>query len=323
MKDIIYKLPAEFLEKIKKIYPHFYPKICQTFCRQKEQTFRVNYLKTDLPPHQNLWCGGLPFLKEQLDREGIKYKELAWPKGAFILKSDVKDLEKSNIYKNGLIYMQNVSSMIPPVTLEPKSGEKIIDLCAAPGAKTSQIASLAGKCAEVVALEKLQVRYEKLLATLKMQGADFVKAYLLDAVFAKKKFPEYFDKVLLDAPCSAEGRFYVRQPRTFSYWSQGKIRQIARLQKNLMLSALGALRQGGELVYSTCTFSPEENEEVINWVLNKFKNIQVMPLQIPIANKIQGLISWQGKSFSSSLRLTARILPNEFMEGFFIAKLSK
>ena len=312
MKEIIYKLPAGFLEKLKNIYPSSYPKICETFLNNKEQTFRINYLKTDLP-----------HLRAALTEENIRVRELPWPNASFILISDLKKLQASRTYKDGLIYLQNISSMVPPVLLNPQAQEKVLDMCAAPGAKTSQIASLAGKVIELVALEKLQVRYEKLLATLKIQGADFVKAQLLDAVLAKRQFPEYFDKVLLDAPCSAEGRFYVPEPRTYKYWNDVKVRKISRLQKNLLISAIGSLKKGGELVYSTCAFSPEENEEVIDWALNKFKDMQIIPLDIQLSNKMQGLTFWKGKGLSASLKSTARIIPNEFMEGFFVAKLKK
>lgn len=312
MKEIIYRLPAGFLEKLKNIYPSSYPKICETFLNNKEQTFRINYLKTDLP-----------HLRVALTEENIRFRELPWPRGSFILKSDPKKLQAGHIYKDGLIYFQNVSSMMPAVFLNPQPHEKILDMCAAPGAKTSQIASLAGRNIELVALEKLQVRYEKLIATLKIQSADFIRAQLSDAVLAKRQFPEYFDKVLLDAPCSAEGRFYVPEPRTYKYWDEARVKKISRLQKNLLISAIGSLKKGGEIVYSTCTFSPEENEEVVDWALNKFKDMQVMPLDVQFTNKMQGLTLWKGKGLSVSLKSAVRIIPNEFMEGFFVAKLKK
>jgi len=312
VKEIIYRLPTGFLEKLKSIYPSSYPRICESFLNNKEQTFRINYLKTDLP-----------HLRTALTEENIRFRELPWPRGSFILKSDPKKLQAGATYKDGLIYFQNISSMVPPVLLNPQAREKILDMCAAPGAKTSQIASLAPEDIELIALEKLQVRYEKLIATLKIQGADFVKAHLLDAIFAKRQFPEYFDKVLLDAPCSAEGRFYVPEPRTYKYWDDAKVKKSSRLQKNLLISAIGALKKSGELVYSTCTFSPEENEGVIDWALNKFKDMQVMPLDIQLTNKMQGLTFWKGKGFSVSLKSAVRIIPNEFMEGFFVVKLKK
>lgn len=312
MKAVVRKLPSGFLDKIKKIYPSSYPKICESFLHKKEETFRINYLKTDLFR-----------LREDLNREDIRYRELHWPRGSFILKSEPKKLRKSCVYREGHIYSQNVSSMIPPILLNPKSGEKILDLCAAPGAKTAQIASLAGRNADLTAIENMEVRYQKLLATLDIQGADFVKTRLCDGIAASKDFPGYFDKVLLDAPCSCESLFYLRDPKSFGWWNEKKVKEMSRRQKALIFSAMLALKEGGELFYSTCTFSPEENEEVVDWALNKFTNMSLIPMEIPVANKLKGLISWEGKRFSQNLSLTYRILPNEFMEGFFIAGLKK
>ncbi len=312
MKAIIYNLPGEFLEKLKAIYPSDYPKICETFLHRKEQTFRINYLKTDLT-----------HLREDLDRQGIRYREIHWPKGSFILKSDAGDFRKSAVYLDGKIYMQNISSMIPPVLLDPQKKEKILDMCAAPGAKTTQIASLAGADIKLVALEKMEVRFQKLLATLKVQGADFVKAMLLDGFWVKEKFPGYFDKVLLDTPCSGEALFDARNPKTYGFWNEKRVKEISRRQKILITSAIASLKKGGELVYSTCTFSPEENEEVMDWALNRFKDMKILPIQIPVSNVKRGLTGWKGKKYLADLRFTLRVLPNEFMGGFFIARLRK
>ncbi|MFA5339908.1 MAG: RsmB/NOP family class I SAM-dependent RNA methyltransferase [Candidatus Omnitrophota bacterium] len=312
MKAVFYELPAEFIEKLKKIYPGTFPKVFESFLHKKEQTFRVNYLKT-----------GLEELKEDLDREGIRYRELHWPKGSFILRSEPKALRKSSLYTGGKVYMQNVSSMIPPLLLDPRRGEKILDLCAAPGAKTSQIASLTGGEAELVAVEKMEIRHQKLLATLKIQGVGPAKVILADGMAIGKEYPGYFDKVLVDAPCSGEALFYLRDPKTFKPWSRKKVADLSHTQKVLIYSGISALRPGGELVYSTCTFSPEENEEVVDWALNKFEGLRAVPADIPLPNKVRGLTSWEGKRFSGDLGLALRILPNEHMEGFFLAKLKK
>jgi 16S rRNA (cytosine1407-C5)-methyltransferase len=312
VKAVFYELPAEFIEKLKKIYPGTFPKVFESFLHKKEQTFRVNYLKT-----------GLEELKEDLDREGIRYRELHWPKGSFILRSEPKALRKSSLYTGGKVYMQNVSSMIPPLLLDPRRGEKILDLCAAPGAKTSQIASLTGGEAELVAVEKMEIRHQKLLATLKIQGVGPAKVILADGMAIGKEYPGYFDKVLVDAPCSGEALFYLRDPKTFKPWSRKKVADLSHTQKVLIYSGISALRPGGELVYSTCTFSPEENEEVVDWALNKFEGLRAVPADIPLPNKVRGLTSWEGKRFSGDLGLALRILPNEHMEGFFLAKLKK
>ena len=312
MKAVFYELPAEFVDKLKKIYPTIFPKIFESFLHKKEQTFRINYLKT-----------GLPELKEELDREGIRYRELHWPKGSFILRSEPKDLQKSSLYIDGKVYMQNVSSMIPPLLLDPRKGDKILDLCAAPGAKTSQIASLTGGEAELTAVEKLEIRHQKLLATLRIQGVDSARVLLADGVSIGKEYPGYFDKVLVDAPCSGEALFYLRDPKTFKSWSRKRVDDCRHAQKSLIYSGVLALKPGGELVYSTCTFSPEENEEVVDWALNKFKDLRPVQGDIPLPNRVRGLTSWEGKVFSKDLSLALRVIPSEYLEGFFLVKLRK
>ena len=158
MEGEVFKLPRAFLDRIKKMHPLYYSQICDTFINKKEVTFRVNLLKIDLET-----------LKKYLNRERVRYKELSWPEGAFILTSDLKFLQKTFIYQKGLIYVQNVSSMIPVLVLAPGKNDDILDLCAAPGAKTTQLASLLGKGARIIAIDKVRHRYYRLLANLKTQ----------------------------------------------------------------------------------------------------------------------------------------------------------
>jgi len=312
MREAIYKLPQEFLRKLKKIYPSNYTQIANTFLSKKQTTFRINYLKTDLTG-----------LRKELIKQRVKFKELSFPKGAFLLKMPLREFQKKPLYQEGLIYLQNLSSMLPVLFLLPQNEDKILDLCAAPGAKTTQICSLAPG-AEVIAIEKIRNRYYKLLVNLKTQGAETVKVLLLDSIWVRKKFPEYFDKILADVPCSAEGRFLVSNPKTFKYWKQKKVKEIVHKQKKLLHSAFFALKEGGELVYSTCAFSPEENEGIIDWFINKFKEkIEIVPVTIPLSNVRGGLTRWGDKKFSPDLKLTKRIIPTDIMEGFFLAKLKK
>jgi 16S rRNA (cytosine1407-C5)-methyltransferase len=312
VNELFYRLPKEFLKKLEAIYPSHYQQILSTFLAKKTTTFRINYLKIDLVD-----------LRKELLKEGVRFQELNFPQGAFICKTPLRDLQQKEVYRNGLIYVQNVSSQLPVLFLDPQGKEKILDLCAAPGAKTTQIASLA-KEAEITAIEKIRTRYYKLLANLKVQGAQNVNTVLIDGIWVRKKFPEYFDKILVDAPCSVESRFLIHDHHTFNYWKERKVKEMEHKQKKLLHAAFFALKEGATLVYSTCTFSPEENEEVIDWFIDKFKDkLEVVPIDIALPNVFTGLNSWQGKRFSSAMRLARRIIPNDFMEGFFIAKLKK
>lgn len=312
MKDLIYKLPHDFLNKLKIIYPQNYVQIANTFFHKKLSTFRINYYRLDLVS-----------LRRELINQRVKSKELSFPQGAFVLKTPLRSFQMSSLYQEGKIYVQNLSSMLPVLILSPQPNDKILDLCSAPGAKTTQIFSLSPQ-AKIVAIEKIRTRYYKLLANLKNQGADSVKTFLMDAIWVRKKFPEYFDKILADVPCSAEGRFFIQNPKSYKYWKQLKVKEMAFKQRKLLYAAFHALKEGGELVYSTCTFSPEENEGVIDWFLNKFKGkVEILPIKIPLANAKEGLTHWQEKKYLPILRLSRRIIPDDLMEGFFIAKLKK
>jgi 16S rRNA (cytosine1407-C5)-methyltransferase len=312
MRKEVYKLPQQFIDKLKKIYPKEFPIISESFLTRKLPAFRINYLKTDLIS-----------LRRGLQKENIKFKELSFPKGAYLLKSPLRKLQNTTLYQQGYIYVQNISSMLPVIYLDPQDGDKVLDLCAAPGAKTTQIVSIAPN-AEVVAVEKVRKRYYKLLTNLRIQGVSSVDAYFLDGGLVRKKFPETFNKILVDASCSAEGRFFVHNPKSFKYWKPKKIKEMVRKQKKLLGSSFYACLEGGIIIYSTCTLSPEENEGIIDWFINKFKDcLEVLPLKIPLANLKSGKQRWKSKRFSPYLARTKRILPTESMEGFFIAKIKK
>ncbi|MBN3039633.1 MAG: RsmB/NOP family class I SAM-dependent RNA methyltransferase [Candidatus Omnitrophica bacterium] len=312
MKSTVYKLPQEFIDKLKKIYPQSYTKIAATFLNKKQTAFRINHLKTDI---RNL--------RKNLLEQRVRFQELSFPRGAFLLKNPLRDFQRTDVYKQGLVYVQNISSMLPPLVLSPQDSDRILDLCAAPGAKTTLLTSLAPR-AQITAVEKIRTRYYKLLANLKTQGADSVKVYLMDSTLVRKKFPERFNKILADVPCSTEGRFLISNPNTFKYWKQKKVKEMVHKQKKLLHSAFFALEEGGELVYSTCTFSPEENEGVIDWFLNKFKaNLEILPIELNLSNAVSGLKSFKDNKFSSQMFLTKRIIPNDTMEGFYIARLKK
>ena len=195
---------------------------------------------------------------------------------------------------------------------------------AAPGSKTTQIACLMQGRGRLVANDNNKVRFFKLRANLQMQGAGFVETTLRYGEAFGREHPNTFDRVLADVPCSAEGRFDVNDPKSFGFWKPMKVREMARKQKRLLWSAIQTLKAGGTLVYSTCTFAPEENELIINWALKKFGNaIRVEPITLDLSNVSSGLAGWDKITFDPSVKLVRRILPVPEMEGFFLAKISK
>ncbi len=261
MRTEVKVFPAGFLERLRKILPPGkFDSAANTFAEKVPTTFRVNPLKTSIN-----------IIKGKIESHGFRLEPVSWYSGAFILKQGtLRELQQTSEYKNGEIYVQSLSSMLPPLVLDPKHGEIVLDLAAAPGSKTTQMAAMTEGKGKIIACDNNRIRFYKLKANLEMQGAANVEAMLCYGESIRKKFPNYFDKVLLDAPCSSEGRFQANEPASFGYWKLRKVYEMAKKQKKLIASAIQALKPGGTLVYSTCTFAPEENEAVLNWTVQKF-----------------------------------------------------
>lgn len=308
-------LPKEFLERLARIVsPDKLETVLRAFATKRPTTFRVNTLKTTREA-----------LLEKLSECGIEVEEVPWCKDAFILRSQSKqELLETPLYQHGEIYIQSLASMIPALVLDPKPGENVCDLAAAPGSKTTQIAAMMGNQGEIVANDRSRTRLYKLAANLRAWGATNVRITHLAGERFWKEYPQYFDKTLVDAPCSLEGRFEAEDPKTYAGWSVRKVRALGKHQRWLLRSAVSATRPGGVIVYATCTLSPEENEEVIDWILDKERGVvEVEPVDLSLDNLQPGITRWERKEFSPHVQLTARILPSDLMEGFYVAKLRK
>lgn len=305
-------LPPAFLVRLKKQFPGLVQDILKTFLR-RPPVIRVNTLVTT--PKK---------MRTELEREGIMVEEIPELRESFrILNADRKRITDLTAYLDGRIYLQSVASQLVVKALDPEPGEKILDLCAAPGSKTSQIAILMKSEGELVANEPKRERFFRLTANLRQQKLDqFVITKQYQGERYGDHYPEHFDKVLVDAPCSSETRFVPEDIKTTRYWSRHKVKAFARLQRKLMESAIHSTKPGGLIAYSTCTFSPEENELIIDRVLRKHPDItlQTIPLKtksLPIT------MEWNGKKLDGSLRKALRLFPDELHEGFFIALLRK
>ena len=271
-------------------------KIIEGYTKQKYVTLRVNKIKTTV---ENI--------KQQLENNNIKYKEADWYKEALIIENVREDeIRKMQIYENGEIYLQSLSSMLPPIVLKPNVGENILDMAAAPGGKTTQIATMTENKAFITACEKNKIRAERLKYNLKKQGATCVNIMTEDA----RQLSDYFsfDKILLDAPCSGSGTENVFDDR----FSKELIQRSCKTQETLLKKAINILKPGGEMIYSTCSILKRENEEILNKVLKKEK-IEIVPIKI--SSKLPVLpVKIEG---------TLCICPTELYEGFFVAKIKK
>lgn len=309
------RVPPHFLRRLREIVPaSSFADTAISFTRPPAVGFRVNTLLAEVVP-----------VLQDLRESGLHPAPVPWIEGGFVVPAREREhLLASRPHRDGAIYVQNLSSMMPVVVLDPQPGERALDLTAAPGSKTLQIAARMSLHDEIAAVEVVRGRFFKLRDNLARHGAGHVRTFLQNGERVWRYRPEYFDRVLVDAPCSTEGRFRSYDPETFRYWSERKIREMERKQRRLLFSAVNALRPGGRLVYSTCTFAPEENEAIISYALEKFGDVLLVePIALALPNRTPALLEWQGVSYQAAVGEALRVLPTDAMEAFFVCAMTK
>lgn len=307
-------LPEDFLKRLKIIIPPGqYDHVRASFLVPTALSVRINTLKISKQQ-----------LCELLTREHIEFKEVPWAEEALVFEgAALGKLKESEALEKNYVYRQGLSSMLPVILLDPGPEDYVLDMCAAPGSKATQIAARMGNQGELVCIEAIRGRFFKLKTVTQLMGATNITAYLKDA----RKYRSggrLFNKILVDAPCSSEGRFKESAPKTFAYWSPRKIKEMAHKQKGLLLSASRLLQPGGTLIYSTCTFAPEENEAVVQWVLKKTDGaLTLEDAHVDGVGSYPTVPEWGKKTFGGQIIRCLRVLPSQKTEGFFIAKFKK
>ncbi|MBW3019655.1 RsmB/NOP family class I SAM-dependent RNA methyltransferase, partial [Candidatus Woesearchaeota archaeon] len=232
-------------------------------------------------------------------------------------------LDLGNTYEHalGYYYVQEAASMIPPIVLDPQPGETILDMCAAPGSKSSQIAQYMNNEGLLIANDVKGDRLSALGMNLQRMGVHNQIITLMPGQrFAERNIK--FDRILLDAPCTGVGTIR-KSPKTIRIWNPASVKSLASVQKRLILAAWACLKPGGTLVYSTCSTEPEEDEAIIDYLLSKVEDAKVEKINLPI-KKGSPVIEFEGKTFSKEVKKTLRLWPqNNDTEGFFVAKLTK
>lgn len=296
------RIPEFLISLLKEQYGEEHAKrILDGYSKKRVTSFRVNNLKSNYKK-----------IEEELKKNNIEFEKIVWNKDAFIIKDVFQNvIEELDIYKNGEIYIQSLSSMLPAIILDPKEGEDILDMTAAPGGKTTQIASIVNNKANITACEMNNIRFERLKYNIEKQGAR-VFAMQKDS----RKIEDFFsfDKILLDAPCSGSGTLIIYDNKIEKYFTEKLIEKSIKAQSSLLRKATKLIKAGKELVYSTCSILDVENENIVNEIL-KDNNFEIVPIKFDGMEDLPLL--------PTKIKGTLCIMPNELYEGFFVAKIKR
>lgn len=300
--EIVLKLPKFLINMLNNQYgEEISKKIIEGYAQKRVVTFRVNTLKSNVNE-----------LEKQLKSNNINYSKVSWSNEAFIVENTIEDkLRNLEMYKNGEIYLQSLSSMLPPIILNPKENVDILDMAAAPGGKTTQIAALTNNKAHITACEMNKARAEKLKYNIEKQGA---KVYVMvkDARQIDNFFS--FDQILLDSPCSGSGTLNINNEKLKTIFTEKLVSKVTMSQSNLLKKAINILKLGEEMVYSTCSILECENEDIVNKVLKEGK-VEIVPIEFLGKEELPLL--------PTKIEGTLCVAPNKYYEGFFIAKIKK
>ena len=278
---------------------------------EPSQYIRVNKLKTSKEKlSQTLWKD------YNIKAEGIEG-----------IKNALKISEKSDLLGKtiehiiGEYYIQGLSSMIPPIILNPKPENVVLDLCAAPGSKTTELAEIMENRGTLVSNEIQLDRVKMLVYNLDRINIVNTGVIHTKGEWLSKHYADHFDKVLVDAPCSGLG-IIQKKGEVNDWWSLERAERLGDLQLKLLIAAIKMTKVGGEIVYSTCTLTPEENELILDRVLEKYP-VEVQEIKLPV-NSHPALLDYNGKKINSEISKGRRIFPWEAdTDGFFIIKLKK
>lgn len=292
-------LPADFIEEIKQELGSTYPAFLATYNQPTIKSLRANTLKVSPKMLQDM----IPF----------SLKAIPWCPTGFYFSPEVRP-GKHVYHAMGLYYIQEASAMAPVEALEPIPGEKILDLCAAPGGKTTQIAAKLNGTGLLVANEVDSKRCKVLTSNLERLGV--VGAIVLNEQPYKlsQRFATFFDRILVDAPCSGEGMFR-KDPEACEHWSIQNSKKCADLQQYILTEAAKMIKPGGRIVYSTCTFNRRENEHTLEQFLSDHPEFHLL--------KVKGHEHFQA-GLTPTIREAVRLWPHLLRgEGHFVAVLEK
>ncbi len=269
----------------------------------------------------NTVLGTVKEVTASIKAKGWQLTPIPWCKeGFWIMHPERRDVGNLFEYHVGKIYVQEAASMIPPLILQPEPGDIVLDMCASPGSKTTQIGAMMDNKGIIVANDYKGLRLQSLGINVQRSGLTNTIVTLMHG----KRFQNLqFDKILVDAPCSGSGAIR-KSLKTIRIWNAAMITKLSRQQKELIDTAFQNLKPGGVLVYSTCSLEPEENEGVVDFLVRKYPAAVVLDVVLPGLKTSSPVEEFEGVTYDPQVRRTLRIWPQDNdTEGFFIAKIIK
>ena len=296
--------------------------------KEAKEFFDISYTKTPISIRCNTLKIAVKDLKERLENYGWELRQpfAEFPEVMIIdSKLEPGELGKTKEHLLGYYYVQEISSMLPMLVLQPNAGDLVLDLCASPGSKTTQAAAMMENDGTIIANEINMGRIGILNSNLERCGVMNTIVTRKEGVALCERFLKKtqfrFDKILVDAPCSGEGTLR-KSPKTFQMWNINMIKKIAGTQKRLAEAALRILKVGGTMVYSTCTLAPEEDEMIVDYLIRNF-DIEVEKIVLSLKFRC-GITEWNSVKLNKSVKNCLRLYPQDNnTDGFFVAKIRK
>lgn len=301
-----------FEERYRELLGNRYDSFIQTSVTYLRKSIRVNTLKKPVAE-----------VCARLEKQGWRLSPVPWCNSGFWLEHSAGRLDIGNTLEHtlGYLYVQEAASMLPPEVMDIEEGQLVLDLCASPGSKSTQIAQLLNGTGLVVCNDRTGVRLKPLGLNIQRMGA-------VNAVVAcgdGRRFSslgEVFDRVLVDAPCSGTGAIR-KSLGTLDMWNPHALRRLSRMQLKLLEAGYACLKPGGIIVYSTCSLEPEENEAVVSAFLGRNEGAEILPIELPITRS-PAVMEFGGKALHKDVKRCLRIWPQDNdTEGFFVAKIRK
>jgi tRNA (cytosine49-C5)-methyltransferase len=299
---------AKFIERYSQLTEwDEFKKYCLAFL---PRSIRVNTLKAKVGD-----------VCKSIKAKGWILEAIPWCESGFwIHHRDRRDTGNLLEHKLGYIYIQEAVSMLPPLFLDPKPGEMVLDMCAAPGSKTSQIAAMMKNSGLLLANDYRGQRIQSLGINLQRMGVTNTIVTLMNG----ERFSGLnCDKILVDAPCSGTGTIR-KSLKTIKMWNPKMLRKISNQQKKLLMTAWKNVKPGGVVVYSTCSLEPEENEAVVSWLLDSVDDAKLVEVKLPGLKVGKAVKEFEGVVYHRDIDKVCRVWPQDNnTEGFFVAKLVK